>query len=126
MSIFCHCPNPAILPIKKSAVKVTRIDEFALFTRDSHGRILLEQVQKGQRREGMWSLPRREHSETLDLPLALKTTYGITRYHVTLRVYAHDTAKTSGKHESWHLLDDLEKLPMPSPDRKALEILLKQ
>ena len=122
---FCHCSDPTTLPIKKSATKVTRIDEFALYATDSHGRILLEQVQKGERREGMWSLPRREHTETLDLPLALKTTYAITRYHVTLRVYAcANTQLSPRKHESWHLLDDLENLPMPSPDRRALESLL--
>ncbi len=122
---FCHCSEPTTLPIKKSAAKVTRVDEFALFTQDSHGRILLQQVQKGERREGMWSLPRREHAETLDLPLALKTTYAITRYQVTLRVYADSNMpRSTRQHESWHLLDDLESLPMPSPDRRALESIL--
>ena len=122
---FCHCSEPTNLPIKKSAAKITRIDEFALFARDSHGRILLQQVQKGERREGMWSLPRREHEETLDLPLALKTTYGITRYHVTLRVYAsHEDSLTLGENESWHLPESLASLPMPSPDRRALESIL--
>ena len=117
---FCHCSDPSTLPIKKSAAKITRIDEFALFARDTHGRILLQQEQQGKRREGMWSLPRRQHEETLDLPLALKTTYGITRYHVTLRVYACEAAQINEtQHETWHLLEDLENLPMPSPDRRA-------
>lgn len=125
VSSFCHCSDPTTLPIKKSAAKVTRIDEFALFAQDSHGRLLLQQVQKGERREGMWMLPRREHAETLDHPLSLKTTYGITRYHVTLRIYAcREELLTMGEHEAWHCIDALEDLPMPSPDRRALESIL--
>ena len=122
---FCQCADPTTLPIKKSAAKISRDDEFALFARDSHGRILLQPQEKGKRREGMWSLPRREHQETLDLALSHKTTYTITRYHVTLRIYAsHLASTTPATHEQWHGLDELEKLPMPSPDRRALESLL--
>ena len=127
VSHFCHCQEPSTLPIKKSAAKITHIDEFALFAQDQHGRVLLQQVQKGQRREGMWSLPRREHEDTLDLPLSLKTTYGITRYNVTLRIYAcYKENLTLNENEAWHLPDSIEKLPMPSPDRRALETILAQ
>ena len=122
---FCHCSDPSSLPIKKSAVKVTRIDEFSLFCTDSHGRILLQKQDQGKRREGMWSLPRREHEDTLDLALSLKTTYSITRYHVTLRVYSSHADHTKLQPlEEWHALDELESIPMPSPDRRALESLL--
>lgn len=122
---FCHCAEPSSLPIKKSAAKVTRVDEFAIFSTDSHGRILLAKEKQGKRREGMWHLPRREHEGTLDLALALKTTYSITRYSVTLRVYTSHADNTKvNRHEQWHALDELEALPMPSPDRRALESLL--
>ncbi|MCP5537781.1 MAG: A/G-specific adenine glycosylase [Akkermansiaceae bacterium] len=123
--LFCHCADPTTLPVKKSAAKITRIEEFALFSTDSHGRILLQKQQEGKRREGMWSLPRREHEATLDLALAVKTTYTITRYHVTLRVYSSHADHTEPlEHEQWHTLDDLESIPMPSPDRRVLESLL--
>lgn len=123
VKIFCNATDPLSLPIKKSATKVTRINEFALYARDSNGRILLQQQAEGKRREGMWSLPRREHEETLDLALCLKTTYGITRYHVTLRVFAAESTQPNDN-EQWHNMEDLEKLPMPSPDRRALESIL--
>ena len=111
--------------MKKSSAKVTRTDEFALFCQDSHGRVLLEQQEAGKRREGMWHLPRREHQDTLDLPLALKTTYSITRYHVTLRVYGiHADSIKPDTASDWHSLDALEELPMPSPERRALMTLL--
>ncbi|PID81803.1 hypothetical protein CSB20_01110 [bacterium DOLZORAL124_64_63] len=125
VSRFCHCTDPTALPVKKSAAKTTRVDEFAIFTTDSHGRVLLAKEQQGNRREGMWHLPRREHRQTLDLALALKTTYQITRYHVTLRVYAaHPDTTRPHANEQWHPLPTLESLPMPSPDRRALESLL--
>ena len=122
---FCQCSDPTNLPIKKAAAKVTRINEFAIFCQDNHQRILLEQQEAGKRREGMWHLPRREHADTLDLPLALKTTYGITRYHVTLRIYhIHADLIQPGSNAQWHSLDTLDTLPMPSPERKALVSLL--
>ena len=120
---FCQATDPAVLPIKKSATKVTRIDEFALYSRDTHGRILLQQQEAGKRREGMWSLPRRDHAHTLDLALCHKTTYGITRYHVTLRIYAAENTPPT-ENEQWHDIGSLESLPMPSPDRRALESIL--
>ena len=125
VSQFCQCQDPSSLPQKKSAVKTTRIDEFAVFVTDSHGRVLLQLQKQGQRREGMWHLPRREHHETLDLALSLKTNYAITRYQVTLRIYAsHSDQTDSQDHETWHPIENLEHLPMPSPDRRALESLI--
>lgn len=120
---FCQTEAPLLLPIKKSATKVTRINEFALYARDNGGRILLQQQEEGKRRQGMWSLPRREHEDTLDLALRLKTTYGITRYHVTLRIFSAEKI-TLQKGEQWHDMSSLEELPMPSPDRRALESIL--
>lgn len=123
VSQFCLCSSPEVLPIKKTAAKITRTNEFAIFAQDSHGRILLQQQQEGKRREGMWSIPRRKLDDTLDLALCLKTTYSITRYHVTLRVYTDHTADAD-KNEEWHTVEALEELPMPSPDRRALESIL--
>ncbi|MFK7911630.1 MAG: A/G-specific adenine glycosylase [Akkermansiaceae bacterium] len=125
VKLFCQCSTPSGLPIKKPAAKITRTNEFAVFSQDSHDRILLEKQSDGKRREGMWHLPRRQHEDTLDLPLALKTTYSITRYHVTLRIYAcHEDQAELQKGGAWHPLGELENLPMPSPDRRALESLL--
>lgn len=123
--IFCQCSEPEILPQKKPTTQTTRIDEFAILSLDPHGRILLQKQQQGGRREGMWHLPRREHGQTLDLPLSLKTNYTITRYKVTLRIYSSHPDQTEQLgHEAWHSVDQLEQLPMPSPDRRALNNLL--
>lgn len=125
ISQFCQCSDPTPLPLKKPSKKTTLVDEFAVFSQDSHGRVLLQLQKQGERREGMWHIPRRDHHETLDLALSLKTNYAITRYQVTLRIYASHPDQTSVlEHEAWHSLDQLEDLPMPSPDRRALSSLL--
>lgn len=124
---FCHCPDPANLPVKKSATPTTRIDEFALFSRDNHGRILLQQEAEGKRRAGMWHLPRRQQDAVADLPLRLKTTYSITRYQVTLHLHSsHPDHTRPQANEQWHSIQELENLPMPSPDRRALLSVLEQ
>jgi len=103
--LFCQCIDPSTLPMKKLAIKVTRTDEYAVFCRDTHGRLLLQQEKAGERREGMWSLPRRQQNDILDLPLAHKTTYSITRYHVTLHIYAsHADSTTIQSNEQWFSL----------------------
>ena len=125
-------PKPLVpvfhVPMANFALRLCQaagIKEFAIFTTDSHGRVLLQQQPQGNRREGMWHIPRRDHAQTLDLALSLKTTYAITRYHVTLRIYASHSDQThSQDHETWHPIENLEQLPMPSPDRRALESLI--
>lgn len=124
VSRFCQSSDPATLPAKKSAAKTTRVDEFALFCTDSHGRVLLEKERQGNRREGMWHLPRVGHHDTLDLALAHKTGYSITRYCVTLRIYACNTPPCPHECRAWHTLERLDQLPMPSPERRALLSLL--
>jgi len=126
---FCQCNAPHLLPVKKKPAQTTQVDEWAIFTCNTHGKILLQQQESGKRREGMWSIPRRSQKETAKLPLLHKTTYSITRYRVTLHVYSAERTSVKSKEctliESWFSLNELEALPMPSPDRRALKALLK-
>lgn len=124
---FCQCSAPGQLPQKKSATKITRVEEFALFSQDAHGRVMLQQQAPGSRREGMWTLPQRTQQEIADLAMVHQSNYAITRYHVTLKVYTDTSAHSPMRdNEQWHGLDQLEHLPMPSPYRKALEWLLSE
>lgn len=123
---FCQSEQPLKLPIKKPSVKITRVEEFAIFSVNKKKEILLEKSQKGARREGMWHLPRREYKMTDKLSLILKTSYAITRYKVTLRIYACPISRLKIKpDETWHSLAEIEHIPMTSPDRRALSSLLK-
>ncbi len=130
ISIYCHTKSPELLPIKKSAKKTVLVDEFALFAIDPNKGILLEQESSKNRRAGMWKLPLRKYQQTEALPLLLKTSYAITHHKVSLRVYQADPQRLpkadnqSELIEQWHSLTELENLPMPSPFRKALNVLL--
>ncbi len=128
---FCKTKSPENLPIKKAAKKTVLVDEFALFCVCPDRGILLQQEASAERRAGMWKLPLRDHLQTEKLPLLNKSSYAITHHKVTLRVYQSQTA-TIPQHdnnentiESWHPLSELADLPMPSPFRKVLNILLK-
>ena len=125
---YCTAENPAELPIKKAAKKTVLIDEHCIFAIDSKKGILLQQESDSNRRAGMWKLPLRDHLSVENLPLLSKSSYAITHHKVTLRIYsaANKTLpkNTSSHTEQWHPLDTLTDLPMPSPFRKALNILL--
>lgn len=130
ISHYCHTNHPEKLPMKKSAKQTLLIDEFALFAIHPEKGVLLEQESAKNRRAGMWRLPLRSHLQTEPLPLLLKTSYAITHHKVTLRIYQTDPKKIpDAEHpneliQQWHSLTKLPDLPMPSPFRKALNILL--
>jgi A/G-specific adenine glycosylase len=64
------------------------------------------------------------HHEHLPSVL-LKSSYGITRYKVTLWVHAHPVQGNWPETHRYIPLNELAALPMPSPYRKALERLLR-
>ena len=122
---FCKTREPEDLPIKRQKATVTRVDEHALWLRDGKGRLLLHR-EGGKRREGLWKLPTRSAAEISKLPLLDESSYTITRYRVTLRVY--DASKLKGfkitADEVWQDAEAVLALAMPSPFRRVIERLL--
>lgn len=122
---YCQASDPESLPIKSVRTEITAVTERVIFIRQGNS-ILLEQ-ETGKRRTGLWKLPALPDS-LFDQPPAvlLKSSYGITRYKVTL--WVHDgTATPESQWPSNHRfipLADLNEHPMPSPYRKALNRLL--
>jgi A/G-specific adenine glycosylase len=119
VSQHCASAGPAAVsrPRKKAARDTVLVTEHAVFALKK-GRLLLHQ-ESGRRRQGLWKLPERTAEECAGLPEILTTTYVITHHRVTLHIYeAPDT--TARDSETWHLLPEVENLPMPGPYRKAL------
>jgi A/G-specific adenine glycosylase len=121
----CQASDPESLPVKGTRTEITAITERVLFIRSEDG-ILLEQ-ETGKRRTGLWKLPALpdaffDHPP----PVLLKSSYGITRYKVTL--WVHDGSALP--QQAWpethrHIpLSQLADHAMPSPYRKALNRLL--
>ena len=120
LSSCCQSSQPLDLPIKKSKPQITSIDEHVILA-VSKSKVLLEQEQ-GRRRHGMWKLPSRNENELEGSKLLSKQKYGITRYKVTMHIYKSGNA-CSRENEKWFKINSLESLPMPSPYRRALELI---
>lgn len=122
---FCKTREPENLPVKRQKAAVTRVEEHALWLRDGKGRLLLHR-ESGKRREGLWKLPTRETAEISELPVLDESSYTITRYRVTLRIYDGSRLKglTASADESWQEADAILALAMPSPFRRVIERLL--
>ena len=116
--------NPEEFPIKKSTSRVVPLDEHVLLhTRDDRVFLCPE---AGSRRNGLWRLPEIPPEDAAGLPIRLKLVYGITRFRVTLHVYAPkgDSPPPSGSAGRWFDRSDSASLPpLGAPYRRALEDL---
>jgi A/G-specific adenine glycosylase len=122
---FCRAQEPEVLPVKSARPNVTAVTERVFFLRTEAG-VLLEQ-ETGSRRTGLWKLPALPESMSGKAPSVLqKSSYGITRYKVTLWVHEVPAMATPIWPETHRFipLPELSALPMPSPYRRALERLL--
>lgn len=118
---FCVCQAPQQLPNKKAGAKIEAIEEHVLYIRDG-AKIWLSKTAKGGRREGLWKLPEIERKQIKNRQQLLKTKYSITKYRVTLNVFA-GTPKESNGSKSFEV-EKLADVAMASPYRKAVEKLL--
>ena len=130
VATFCKTRNPEELPKKKKKAAVVLVDEHALLVRKAD-KILLTR-EEGARRKGFYRLPLRSQEEVADLTLIQTSKYAITKHRVTLHLYevtgaipGDSSAGDVSPGESWHSLQEVADLPMPSPIRRALEQALK-
>ncbi len=119
----CRAGTPAELPVKKPRPQITAVTERVFFLAQGDA-ILLEQ-EHGARRTGLWKLPPLP-SDLQDAPppVLFKSTYGITRYKVTLWVHAAPPEAVLADHQRLVPRGELAATPMPSPYRRALDTLL--
>lgn len=121
----CLAEEPETLPVKSARPEITEVTERVFFLRSDNA-VLLEQ-ETGSRRTGLWKLPALPEESSAKPPsVLLKSSYGITRYKVTLWVHEVPAGKAVKWPDTHRFvpLADLAALPMPSPYRRALEKLL--
>jgi A/G-specific adenine glycosylase len=116
---FCRAPHPAMLPIKKKRPVTVCLSEPHAFMR-RRNRVLLEQSRKRWR--GMWILPRLSAAPRRQ-PL-LQLDFPFTHHRITLAVFARPGPRRPNDHQQWFPLRALDRLPVPSPHRRALAQLL--
>jgi A/G-specific adenine glycosylase len=116
---FCRATEPASLPVKRSRPATILLTEHHAFTRGRDG-LLLEQSQ--ERWRGMWILPRLRHVPKRG-PL-LKLDFPFTHHRITLAVFARSSRALPNENQKWFPLRTLDRLPVPTPHRRALAQLL--
>lgn len=108
---------------KKRAATVSKEERVCLAFRE--GKVFLKE-ESGTRRRGLWRLPELNEEETADLSEIFRFPYAITKYKVTLKVYAPNPLILKRLAESsegrWFSIEDESSLPpMGSPYLKALK-----
>lgn len=83
------------------------------------GRFGLEQIPSGLWWEGMWRFPALEGTGD---PVGI-VRHAVTKHRITLQVW-HAEVSDELPALSWFTLAELKHLPMPSPQRKALKLVL--
>jgi len=116
---FCQAVEPKLLPKKKQRRATVYPTEHHCFTLERN-RVLLEQSY--DRWHGMWILPRLTKTPRRQ-PL-VELIFPFTHHRVTLTVFAQPAPKTTPVNQRWFPLPQLDRLPVPSPHRRALSQLL--
>jgi A/G-specific adenine glycosylase len=115
----CAALAPETLPKKSPRAVITKLLEHrACFQRGDH--LYLEQSM-GPRWRGLWILPDLGSAKPSGRALA-EITYPITRYRVTMKVHPVKSAIPSGL--KGFSQEELAKLPIPSPHRRAIAAIL--
>ena len=117
--------DPVRYPMKRRGPGITAKEE-RVFLADRGGRVFLA-PETGSRRRGLWRLPELGEADGADWEELFRFDYPITRYRVTLRVFAApiswvpDAADAGGG--AWFAWGDGAALPpLGAPYRKALDL----
>jgi A/G-specific adenine glycosylase len=118
---FCRAKDPANLPRKRARPTIKGQAEHHGFS-VRRGRVLLEQSQ--DRWRGMWMLPRLATAAAKRRPLYVSE-FPFTNHRITLSVFRRAAPPPSAKStQRWFPIDALDSIPLPSPHRRALRMLI--
>ena len=126
---FCRATNPKILPLKKARPCTRRLTEnHAFVVREN--KILLER--SANRWRGMWILPplktrtcpeREPNGSAIHGPI-YRSIFPFTHHRVALNVYRRRPPKIDVSSQRWIRIPSLDRMPIPSPHRRAIKNLL--
>jgi A/G-specific adenine glycosylase len=115
---FCRAKDPASLPRKKPRPAVKSLTERHSFA-FKRGKVLLQSC--SARWRGMWMLPVLKNRPVNRA--AYSSTFSFTHHRIRLEAFRDSRARHS-QGRTWFELDQLDRLPMPNPHRRALRALL--
>jgi A/G-specific adenine glycosylase len=120
---FCRAEKPQELPIKRARPSIRlRTEHHGFSVRGGH--VLLEQSQ--DRWRGMWMLPKLARVPARRNPLHISE-FPFTNHRITLTVFPQKATRRCKKSfQCWFPIDGLASIPLPSPHRRALEMLISE
>jgi len=116
---FCRAQKPEHLPRKRKRPSLRSLTERHAYIRDRN-LVLLEQSQTRWR--GMWILPRLTRRGAVSPLLSLD--FPFTHHRIRLEVFPGAPPPRPNEHSKWFTHRALERLPIPTPHRRALARLL--
>jgi A/G-specific adenine glycosylase len=116
---FCRATNPEILPLKKARPRTKQLTENHAFV-VMQNNILLER--SASRWRGMWILPPLKTRSTIQGPI-YRSIFPFTHHQVALNVYRRRPCKIDMSSQRWIRIPSLDRMPIPSPHRRAITYL---
>jgi A/G-specific adenine glycosylase len=118
---YCRASSPENIPRKSVRAEVVRRQENYRWIR--HGDQVLLRKCAGPRWKGMWTLPLAEDVERDEVPV-FELRHSVTRFVIQLKVFPGRAPIRLAPDNTFHRIMDLPNLPMPTPHRRSVDVLL--
>jgi len=118
----CLALNPENIPRKSARSEVVQTYENYRWVRLGD-QVLLRRC-AGPRWKGLWTLPLAEEVQSGEVPL-FEMRHSVTRFVIHLKVFPGPSPGVLAPDNSYHWIEDLPSLPMPTPHRRSVDALLK-
>jgi A/G-specific adenine glycosylase len=119
---YCRASYPQNIPRKSIRAEVVRRQENYRWIRRGDQVLLRKCV--GPRWKGMWTLPLADEIENDEVPV-FEMRHSVTRFVIHLKVFSGQAPAVLAPDNSYHRVQDLPDLPMPTPHRRSVDVLLK-
>ena len=117
---FCAAQDPSSLPIKRSRPETKRLTECHAFL-VRQNKILLQSADRRWR--GMWILPRLNGNYPKRNGAIYQADFPFTNHQITLQIFPGKGPTARKPRNRWFSKRDIQSIPIPSPHRRAIELL---
>jgi A/G-specific adenine glycosylase len=118
---YCRASSPQDIPRKSNRAEVVQRQENYRWIRRGDQVLLRKCV--GPRWKGMWTLPLADEVADDEVPV-FEMRHSVTRFVIQLKVFSGREPAVLASDNSYHRVENLPGLPMPTPHRRSVDALL--